>query len=102
MGRKGCDTLARRKNWRSAGLDAMEKLDLPPGIAAGVPTVELSGSREMYMAQHRGVLSYSTELVEINGGSLVVRVRGRDLQLLAMTDTELRLSGHITGVELVG
>ena len=91
-----------RKNWLSAGLDAMEKLDLPPGLAGGVPTVELSGNCQLYMAQHRGVLSYSTELVEINGGSLVVRVRGSDLQLLAMTDTELRLGGHITGVELVG
>ncbi|MBO4854252.1 MAG: sporulation protein [Oscillospiraceae bacterium] len=80
----------------------MDKLDLPPGIAADVPTVELSGNRQLYMAQHRGVLSYSTELVEINGGSLVVRVRGSNLQLLAMTDTELRLGGQITNVELVG
>ena len=90
------------KSWLSAGLGAMDKLDLPAGIAADVPTVELSGNRQFYMAQHKGVLSYSTELVEINGGSLVVRVRGSDLQLLAMTDAELRLGGQITGVELVG
>ena len=77
-------------------------LDLPGGIAPDLPTVELSGTRQLYMAQHRGVLSYSTELVEINGGAVVIRVSGRGLQLLAMTDTELRIGGVITAVELVG
>ena len=47
-------------------MTAMERLDLP-GSLAGAATVELTGNREYYMDRHRGVLSYSTELVEING-----------------------------------
>ncbi|MBQ7485780.1 MAG: sporulation protein [Oscillospiraceae bacterium] len=94
--------LERRRRWVKAEWDVMEKLDLPAGIAPDLPTVELSGNREVYVAGHRGVLSYSTELVEINGGALVIRVGGRDLQLLAMTDTELRLNGVITRLELIG
>ncbi|MBE6990454.1 MAG: sporulation protein [Ruminococcaceae bacterium] len=82
-------------------LEAMERLDLPGGIA-GAPTVELTGNRELYMERHRGVLSYSTELVEINGGALMVRVSGAELQLLAMTEAELRIGGRIDKVELVG
>lgn len=92
----------RRGRWAAAEWRALEKLDLPAGIAPEVPTVELWGNRQLYVAQHKGVLSYSTELVEINGGALVIRVSGTGLQLLAMTDTELRLSGVITRVELVG
>lgn len=83
------------------GLEAMERLDLPGELAAGVPHMELTGQRQFFMAQHKGVLSYSTELVEISGGTLVARVTGHDLQLLAMTETELRLGGTIEKVELV-
>lgn len=84
------------------GLDAMERLDLPGELAAGVPCMELTGNRQFFMAQHKGVLSYSTETVEISGGSLLVRLTGRELQLLAMTESELRVGGYIEKVELVG
>ena len=47
------------------------------------------------------LLGCGTEQVDINGGCLIVRVRGEDLQLLAMTEQELRLGGRITEVELV-
>ena len=79
----------------------MERLDLPVSLA-GVPTLELTGNREFFMERHRGVLSYSTELVEINGGDLVIRVSGAQLQILAMTEEELRIGGRIEKVELVG
>lgn len=93
--------MERRKRWASAEWSAMDRLDLPGGIAPDLPTVELSGNRQLYMAQHRGVLSYSTELVEINAGNMVVRVTGTQLQLVAMTETDLRIDGHIGRVELV-
>ena len=91
-----------RRKLAQAGQAAMEKLDLPGEIALGVPRVELVGNREFYMDRHKGVLSYSTELVEIGGGSIAVRLIGRNLQLLAMTDDELRITGYIEKVELVG
>ena len=46
------------------------------------------------------MLSYSTETGEIGGGSLTVRVIGTELQLVAMTEEELRLRGRIAAVEL--
>ena len=83
------------------GAEAVDRLDLPPELAYGMPQMELMGQRQFLMAQHKGVLSYSTELVEISGGSMVVRLTGHDLQLLAMTEEELRLGGVIEKVELV-
>ncbi|MBE6918422.1 MAG: sporulation protein [Ruminococcaceae bacterium] len=87
--------------WSRAGAEAVERLDLPPELAYGVPQIELMGQQQFLMAHHKGVLSYSTQLVEISGGDLVVRLTGRDLQLLAMTEEELRLGGVIEKVELV-
>ena len=91
----------KKGTWSRIGQEAMERLDLPGELASGVPHMELIGQRQFFMAQHKGVLSYSTELVEISGGSLVVRLSGQDLQLLAMTDEELRVGGSIEKVELV-
>ena len=89
----------------------MERLDLPGDIQPGVPRMELVGDREFFMTQHRGVLSYTTETVDIGGvtvgggslrggGDMTVRVIGTDLQLMAMTEGELRLRGRIAAVEL--
>ena len=53
------------------------------------------------MEQHRGVLRYSTEVIDIAAANMMVRITGRELQLLAMTDRELRISGTIATIELL-
>ncbi len=89
------------RNLSRVGLEAMERLDLPGDLTAGVPRMELIGNRQFFMVEHKGVLSYSPETVEIGGSSMTVRLTGRELQLLAMTDGELRVGGYIEKVELV-
>lgn len=79
----------------------MERLDLESAIIAGVPRLELTGNRELYLDKHRGILSYSTESIDVGGGSIIVRVRGFDLQIVAMTDDEVRITGRICGLELI-
>ena len=90
----------QKRRLSQVGVEAVERLNLPPETAVGVPQVELYGNRQLYMAGHRGVISYSTEEVTVSG-SMTVRIIGKDLQLAAMTDGELRLTGHIDRVELM-
>lgn len=90
-----------KKKLAQVGQEELERLELPVNIAAGVARIELLGNRELYMDRHRGVLAYTTEAVDVNGGGVVVRVRGQDLQLLVMTEQELRITGKISGIELV-
>ena len=82
-------------------VEVTDKLDLPAVLAPNLPPMELMGTHSFYMDRHRGVLGYSTEAVDINGGSVIVRLTGRNLQLQAMTDEELRITGHIEKIELV-
>ena len=93
MGERGKRLLRRT-------VEVTDKLDLPAVLAPSVPRMELVGSHSFYMDRHRGVLGYSTE-VDINGGSVIVRLTGRDLELQAMTDEELRITGVIEKIELV-
>ena len=90
-----------KKRLARAGLEVMDRLDLPGELAAGVGRMELVGDRQFYMEQHRGVLRYSTEVIDIAAANMMVRITGRELQLLAMTDRELRISGTIATIELL-
>ena len=54
-----------KKRLARAGLEVMDRLDLPGELAVGVGRMELVGNRQFYMEQHRGVLRYSTEVIDI-------------------------------------
>ena len=81
--------------------EAAELFDLPADVVVGLPHVELVGNCQFYMERHKGILSYSGEAIDINGGKLVIRVRGRDLELVSMTGEALRIQGRIERVEWV-
>lgn len=91
----------QKRKLSQVGLEAVERMDLPLEEAAGLPQMELYGNRQLYLSGHRGVISYSTEEVAVAGGRLTVRITGKNLQLAAMTEGELRLTGYITQVELM-
>ena len=78
-----------------------ELFDLPADVIAGLPRLELIGSRQLYLERHRGILSYSEERIDANTPTGVLRIGGRDLTLLAMTGAELRVGGVILSLEWV-
>ena len=80
---------------------AAELFDLPADLVEGLPHVEMVGGGHFFMEHHRGILSYSGEAIDINGGKLIIRLAGQDLELTAMNDSELRVRGRIRSVELV-
>ena len=91
--------LEKRKNQLLT--EAAEMFDLPADIVAGLPHVEMVGNRQFYMERHRGILSYSGETIDINSDKLLVRVHGRDLELVSMTGGALRIRGVISQIEWV-
>ena len=90
------------RNKRIAPMDGLAELfDLPADVVAGLPHLELVGDRQLYVEHHRGILSYSGLCIDINTDRGVLRVRGQRLELLAMTEEELRLGGKIQQIEWV-
>ena len=77
-----------------------EVFDLPGDVVAGLPRVELLGDHQLRMENHRGILAYGSQEIQISGGRLVVKVRGEDLELRAMNASELLITGEIAGVDL--
>ncbi len=79
-----------------------EALDLPGEVVAGVPRLEITGSRELRMENHRGILDYSSEEIRISGGRSEICVRGMELTLRAMNSRELLITGTILQVSFTG
>lgn len=91
-----------RNRKESRVLDTVAELfDLPADVVAGLPRMEMVGSRQMYLEHHAGILSYSDEQIDVNTPEGILRVRGERLTLTAMTAEELRIGGAIAAVEWV-
>ena len=89
-----------RKDRNGGVLDTVAELfDLPADLVAGLPHVEVVGSGHFYLENHRGILSYSGEEIDINGEGMVIRVFGSGLELVSMTGDALRIRGSIQRVE---
>ena len=91
------------RNRRESGVlnTVAELFDLPADVVAGLPRLEMVGSRQLYVEHHTGILSYSEEQIDVNTASGVLRVSGFGLSLVAMTAEELRIGGRIASVEWV-
>ena len=91
------------RNRRENGVlsSVAELFDLPADVVAGLPRLEMVGSRQLYVEHHSGILAYSEEQIDVNTSAGVRRVRGERLSLLAMTAEELRIGGSIAAVEWV-
>ena len=96
--------MERNRKGRQGGiLSAVAELfDLPADVVAGLPHLEMVGSRQLYLEHHMGILSYSEEQIDANTTAGVLRIRGRNLTLLAMTAEELRIGGTIAAMEWLG
>ena len=91
-----------RKDRNGGVLDTVAELfDLPADLVAGLPHLEMMGSRQLYLEHHQGILAYSDSRIDINTAAGVLCVKGEGLSLLAMTAEELRIGGDIAAVEWV-
>jgi len=80
---------------------AAEVFDLPADVIGSLPHLELIGDCQLLLGSHQGILAYSREAIDINCGALIVRLGGREMELMSMSDSELRIRGRIEKVELV-
>ena len=92
--------MGRRGKRESIVERTAEVFDLTGDVVAGLPRIEITGSRELRMENHKGILAYGTEEIHINGGKLIVRVQGAGLELRAMNAGQLLITGEIRAIHL--
>jgi len=78
----------------------VDRLDIPADICTGAPKLTLCGRQSLMIENHRGILSYGNELIEVDCAGMKVNVRGDELCLGAMDKNDMLISGRILVIEL--
>jgi sporulation protein YqfC len=78
---------------------AIDLLDLPGELIPGLPAIEITGLSRIKIENHKGLMEYGTEKVEINGGKAVIRITGNGLKIRAMNAEVLSITGDIFQME---
>lgn len=77
------------------------RLGLPGDVAAGLPAVFITGCREIRVERHEGLLAFSEELIDLNCGQVIVRIKGEKLEIAGMCRGEIRVRGKLDAVAFV-
>lgn len=93
--------MGKKRKGESVLVRAADTFDLPADIVAGLPRMEILGNHELFLGNHKGILSYDGTQIDVGGDGVVIRIVGEDLELRAMNADELRISGRIGRVEFV-
>lgn len=88
------------KKARVLAQDVLAAADFPGEILTGVPVVELKGTAEAVVINHRGIIGYEPEAVRIATALGPIRVRGEGLTIYRMNRERVVLHGRIAAAEL--
>ncbi len=80
---------------------AAKMLEVPLSAFGGIPSLELTGNREMTVEGCKGVLEYDEDVVKLNLGKMILQVRGRDLNIKGLTDDSAVLEGYFLSIEFL-
>lgn len=75
-----------------------DKLDIPAD-ALGSVKLSLCGRSRLLVENHRGIITYNDNLIEIDCGSVKLAVRGDALRLGAMNGRDMFICGRIIALE---
>ena len=87
------------KNKKSIVDRAVDAFDLPGEVLAGMPKLTVTGNRRIHIECHKGILEYDSSLIAINGGTVVLKIRGQDLEIISMSADEILIKGFVVGIE---
>lgn len=76
-------------------------LDLPKDLFLGLPNISMSGNQELYISNHKGILSYGQEDMTILVKDYQILIKGKNLCISYYTKNDLTVCGYIRSIEFV-
>ena len=73
---------------------------LPAQVVPGVPRTTMSGGSQVLVENHAGLKTYTRQCIEVKTRDGILRVAGDELELAAMTKTDIVIRGFVVSVEL--
>lgn len=92
----------KKKKERSLNREALvESLKLPKDICMGAMKVTLTGNREAWIENYRGILEYTEEQILLQGKTCQVCFEGARLSIDYYTNEDMKISGCIACVRFI-
>ncbi len=82
----------RKKKTAANFIDALE---LPKDVLLGLPNMEINGNRELFISNHRGILNYNQENIEILAKDIHIEVTGKELYIELYSAEEIIITGYM-------
>ena len=79
----------------------VESLKLPKDTMLGASIVTLTGNREAFIENYKGILEYTKELIVLQGKNSKICFEGRQLAIEYYTNEDMKISGSIEAVRYV-
>ena len=67
----------------------------------GLSNISLSGNRELYISNHRGILNYGQEEMVILLKTHQFQIKGKELAIISYAKDELVIQGYIRSLEFL-
>ena len=79
----------------------MDSLKLPKDTMLGACIVTLTGNREAFIENYKGILEYTTESIVLQGKNSKICFEGKKLSIDYYTNEDMKISGSIEAVRYV-
>jgi sporulation protein YqfC len=76
----------------------VESLKLPKDTMLGAAIVTITGNREAFIENYKGILEYTKESIVLQGKNCKISFEGRNLSIDYYTNEDMKISGNIDAV----
>lgn len=78
-----------------------DALELPKDTFLNLPRIILTGSREVYIENYKGIIEYTDTLMRLNTGARLLKITGTGLGIVSIGADDITVGGEISSVEFV-
>jgi sporulation protein YqfC len=78
-----------------------DALELPKDTFLNLPRIILTGNREVYIENYKGIIEYTDTLMRLNTGARLLKITGSGLGIVSIGADDIIVGGEISTVEFV-
>lgn len=75
-----------------------QKLNIPEDISDGLPIVTVTGKREAYVENYKGIIEYGKNCIRLQAKNCRITFSGKDLEIVYYTNVDMKIVGDLESV----
>lgn len=92
--------MREKKEFQKSKTDMLlDSLQLPKDILRGDIRITLTGNREVWIENYKGLLEYTNQCILLQAKSCKVQFEGKCLSIDYYTNEDMKLTGRITSIK---